>query len=127
MLPIRRRAIIALLVFLLALAPIAAFGKISKAGIMLTGNGAAQQVTTDATIYARTITFHSKVGNAATVYVGASTVSATVFYASLSAGGSYTIRAEDWYGTQGEQFQLDDFYVFASAPDLIAVSYDVPE
>lgn len=121
---IRRRAIVALVALLLAFAPIAAFGKLNRSTIMLTGNGAAQQVTTNSAIYARTITFHSKVGNAATVYIGGSTVSATVFQASLSAGGSYSIKAEGFYADQGEQYQVDDFYIFATAPDLISVTYD---
>lgn len=120
----RRRILFILVALLLALAPIAAFAKLNRTTIMVTGNGAAQQVTTNAAIYARTITFHSKVGNAATVYIGGSTVSASVFQASLSAGGSYSVKAEGYYAAQGEQYQVDDFYVFATNPDLVSVTYD---
>lgn len=120
----RRRILLVLVALLLALAPVVAFGKLTRATIMITGNGAAQQVTTNAAIYARVITFHSKVGNGSTVYIGGSTVSATVFQASLSAGGSYSVKSEGFYAAQGEQYQLDDFYVFATNPDLVSVTYD---
>lgn len=119
-----RRLLIVLVAVLLAFAPGVASAKLNRSTIMLTGNGAAQQVTTNSAIYARVITFHSKVGNAATVYIGGSTVSATVFQASLSAGGSYSIKAEGFYADQGEQYQVDDFFVFASAPDLVSVTFD---
>lgn len=99
--------------------------KVSKVIIMKTMTGSAIQATTDSTIYTRKITFQSRVGNGATVYVGLSGVSSSSHLASLSAGQAYTITPSVFLADQNEEFQLDDFYVIGTAADVVAISYEI--
>lgn len=118
-------AIVALVFVLsLSLAP-AVFGKSTRVAIIKTANGAAQQITTDTTIFTRKFSVQSKVGNAATVYVGLSTVSSSVHFYSLAPGSACTFTVSEYEATRGQQFQLSQYYVLGTASDLIVVNYEV--
>lgn len=98
--------------------------KATKQVIMKTASGAAQQVTTSH-VFTHKITFQSKVGNAATVYVGPATLTSSNFAASLGAGQAYTVTPSYRHDINQEEFDLSDFYVLGTAPDVIAISYEV--
>lgn len=109
----------------LVLAPVA-FGEATRGTpIMKTADGTAQRITTDTTIYTKKFSVQSKVGNVSTVYVGGSTVSSTVFYYSLGAGQGCTFTVSEYHAARGQSFQLSDFYVLGTNPDLIAINYEV--
>lgn len=99
--------------------------KSTRVGIVKTADGTAQQITTDTTIFTRKFSVQSKVGNAATVYVGLSTVSSTVHFYSLAPGSAATFQVSEYEATRGQQFQLSTFYVLGTASDLIVINYEV--
>lgn len=98
--------------------------KVTKTVIMKTATGAAQQVSTTH-VYTHKITFQSKVGNAATVYVGPATLTSSNFAASLAAGQGYTASVSYFYDDNAEEFDLSDWYVLGTASDMISISYEV--
>lgn len=105
-------------------APVAA-ARVTKVVIMRTADGTAQRATTDTTIYTRRLTFQSRVGSAATWYVGDSSVSSSNHFASLSAGQAYSPTLSVYAAERGESFRLSDWYVKGTASDVIAISYEV--
>jgi hypothetical protein len=122
-------ALVAVLLFVHSFAG-ASHGKIVKRGFTLTGTGAAQQVqpTPAATVYTRVLTIQNSAANSDPVYVSnANTVSASNALYSLSPGQAVTLRPSDYYDERGQVLEINDFWILATAAEVVFVSYEVRE
>lgn len=123
-------ATLALAIISVMLVAGAAFGKASKKYFVLTGTGAAQQVTPSParTIYARVVTLQNHPANSDPVYVGNdNTVSATNCMYALDPGMSVTFVMSPYLSDRNEEWKLDDYWILATLNEEVLVTYELQE
>lgn len=134
---LRRQAFVAVAVLALAIsfampAPIAR-ARITRSVLLVTvTTGANSRFTATTTIYSRKISFQADTANAATGYIGDSTLdptSATTMkntaQASLAAGAAYTPVMSRFEDMNGNQYRLSDFYAAGTTGDKFRLVYEV--
>lgn len=112
-----------------AIAPCDVAAKINHQPIDITLDGTTQPIANTAAlqlVQSRKITIQSRVGNAATVYVGHSDMTGAddALY-SLAPGQGVTLLPSKYEDAAGQRFALSDWYVRGTAADVVLIAYEI--